>query len=62
MEKWRTEQDSLFNWKISSGSSSPKAQWLIAGYSGDEEKADELEERNFLRSGRKQVSFIYKSL
>ena len=32
MEKWKTEQDSLFNWKISSGSSSPKAQWLISKY------------------------------
>jgi tetratricopeptide (TPR) repeat protein len=43
MEKWRTEQDSLSNWNISSGSSSPKAQWLIARYSGEDEKAAALE-------------------
>jgi tetratricopeptide (TPR) repeat protein len=43
MRKWRTEQDSLYNWSISSGSSSPKAQWLIAGYSGDDQKAAGLE-------------------
>jgi tetratricopeptide (TPR) repeat protein len=43
MKKWRTEQDSLCNWKISSGSSSPKAQWLIARYLGEDEKAEILE-------------------
>ena len=42
MKKWKTEQDSLSNWKISSGSSSPKAQWLIASYLGDDKKASEL--------------------
>jgi tetratricopeptide (TPR) repeat protein len=42
MKKWNTEQDSLFNWKILSGSSSPKAQWLIASYLGDDKKASEL--------------------
>ena len=39
MENGKTEQDSLYNWKISSGSSSPKAQWLIARYHGEDEKA-----------------------
>jgi hypothetical protein len=43
MERWKTEQDSLYNWKISDGSSSPKAQWLIARYHGDEEKAEQME-------------------
>ena len=43
MEKWITEQDSLYNWKISSGCSSPKAQWLIARYRGEDEKAAALE-------------------
>jgi hypothetical protein len=43
MEKWITEQDSLYNWKISSGCSSPKAQWLIARYRGEDEKAASLE-------------------
>jgi tetratricopeptide (TPR) repeat protein len=41
--RWKTEQDSLFNWKISSGSSSPKARWLAALTSGDETRARELE-------------------
>jgi tetratricopeptide (TPR) repeat protein len=43
MEKWITEQDSLYNWNISSGTSSPKAQWLIATYHGEDEKAAALE-------------------
>jgi hypothetical protein len=43
MEKWKTEQDSLFNWKISAGSSSPKAQWLISKYQGDNETASKME-------------------
>lgn len=43
MEKWKTQQDSLYNWSISSGSSSPKAQWLIARYNGEDEKAADLE-------------------
>jgi hypothetical protein len=42
MEKWKTEQDSLCNWKISSGSSAPKAQWILAKYQREEEKAEKL--------------------
>ncbi len=45
IETWKTEQDSLFKWKISSGSSSPKAQWLIAVNQGDETRAKELEKQ-----------------
>ncbi len=43
--RWKTEQDSLYNWKISSGSSSPKAQWLIAINKGDEAGAEKLEKQ-----------------
>lgn len=43
MAKWKTEQDSLYNWKISPGSSSPKAQWVISRYLGDNETASKLE-------------------
>jgi len=43
MENWKTEQDSLHNWKISSGSSAPKAQWVLAKYRCEEEKAEKLE-------------------
>jgi tetratricopeptide (TPR) repeat protein len=43
MLKWKTEQDSLCNWQISSGSSSPKAQWLISSYFGEDARASELE-------------------
>lgn len=45
MEKWIHEQDSLSNWKISSGSSSPKAKWLIAKFRGQEAEADSLEKQ-----------------
>jgi tetratricopeptide (TPR) repeat protein len=43
MKRWKTEQDSLFNWKISDGSSSTKAQWLISKTSGDDEASSNLE-------------------
>jgi Flp pilus assembly protein TadD len=43
MENWKTEQDSLHNWKISPGSSASKAQWVLAKYSYEEEKAEKLE-------------------
>ena len=43
MEKWKMEQDSLYNWNISSGSSSPRAQWVIARYYHEDEKAALLE-------------------
>jgi tetratricopeptide (TPR) repeat protein len=43
MENWKTEQDSLRDWKISPGSSAPKAQWVLAKYRREEEKAEKLE-------------------
>jgi tetratricopeptide (TPR) repeat protein len=43
MERWKTEQDSLRDWKISAGSSAPKVQWVVAKYMGDEEKSGKLE-------------------
>jgi tetratricopeptide (TPR) repeat protein len=39
MEKWMAEQDSLYNWRISPGSSSKKVQWVIAKYYGRNEEA-----------------------
>ena len=63
MEKWITEQDSLYHWNISSGSSSPKAQWLITRYNGEEEKGScRLGEGNICSSGRKQVQIISESI
>jgi len=43
MEKWIAEQDSLRNWNISAGSSSPKVRWVIAKYHGDNEQAGMIE-------------------
>ena len=40
---WKAEQDSLFRWKISAGSSSPKAQWVLSKCQGDNETAAKLE-------------------
>ncbi len=42
MKNWKTEQDSLCVWKISAGSSTPKAQWVLAKYRCEEEKAEKL--------------------
>ena len=43
MERWKTEQDSLRDWKISASSLAPKVQWVVAKYMGDEEKSGKLE-------------------
>jgi tetratricopeptide (TPR) repeat protein len=43
MKNWNAEQDSLRDWKISLGSSAPKAQWVLAKYSNDKVKSDKLE-------------------
>lgn len=43
MAKWETEQDSLCRWKILPGSSSPKAQWVLAKYQKENEKSELLE-------------------
>jgi len=45
MSKWRTEQDSLYNWKISPGTVSPHMQWLFARFENDGNKSAELESR-----------------
>lgn len=43
MEHWKTEQDSLRDWKISASSLAPKVQWVVAKYMDDEEKSGKLE-------------------
>jgi tetratricopeptide (TPR) repeat protein len=45
LEKWKTDQDSLFHGNISDGSTSLKSQWLLARYLGEEEKAVILEKQ-----------------
>jgi Flp pilus assembly protein TadD len=43
MEKWKSDQDSLRDWKISPGSSAPKVQWVLAKYNCEEEETEKLE-------------------
>lgn len=50
MEKWKNDQDSLRNWRIASGSLSPRVQWLMAKYHGNKEEYSRLE---------KEISDIY---
>jgi tetratricopeptide (TPR) repeat protein len=45
MKEWEAKQDSLRDWRISGGSSSPQVQWVLAKYKQQEEKAGELEAR-----------------
>ncbi len=40
---WEIEQDSLRDWRISEGSSSPEVQWVLAKYNKKEERAKKLE-------------------
>jgi tetratricopeptide (TPR) repeat protein len=39
MKKWEIEMDSLRDWRITEGSSSPIAQWVLAKYYNEEAKA-----------------------
>ena len=41
--QWKSEQDSLYNWSLSAGSSSPEFRWVMASYNGAKDKADVLE-------------------
>jgi hypothetical protein len=43
MERWKAEQDSLRNWRISAGSAAPQIQWVLAKYKHEEEKSAKLE-------------------
>jgi len=49
MRNWKTEQDSLRNWKISAGSSAPKIQWVFAKCFGEEE---------IFQKPEKEITFI----
>jgi tetratricopeptide (TPR) repeat protein len=43
IKEWHIKQDSLRDWRISEGSSSPRVQWVLAKYNKQEEKAEKLE-------------------
>lgn len=62
MKNWKSEQDSLNIWKISSGSSSPKAQWVIAKSLSDEEKAAKLEKEIISGSNDNRFRLFLKAL
>ncbi len=44
LEKWETEQDYLRDWRISSGSSSPGVQWVLAKLNVEGQKVKGLED------------------
>lgn len=43
LKKWKAEQDSLRNWKISAGSSAQKVQWVYAKCLGEEVASEKME-------------------
>jgi tetratricopeptide (TPR) repeat protein len=43
VKDWEIKQDSLRDWRISGGSSSPEVQWVLAKYYKQEEQAKKLE-------------------
>jgi tetratricopeptide (TPR) repeat protein len=43
IKEWEVKQDSLRDWKISAGSSSPQVQWVLAKYHKDEKEVEMLE-------------------
>jgi hypothetical protein len=62
MEKWKTEQDSLSNWKISPGSSSPKAQWVLSKFRGEEGKAQLLEKEIAANTAEARFRLFLKTI
>ena len=43
LKDWEIKQDSLRDWRISRGSSSPEVQWVLSKYHKQKQKAEELE-------------------
>jgi hypothetical protein len=50
LKDWEIKQDSLRDWRISGGSSSPEVQWVLAKYYKQEEQATKLEAGILARS------------
>ena len=61
MNHWKTEQDSLRNWHISAGSSSPKIQWVLARYNQDEEKAASIEHTMLSNGNELRFNLLLKT-
>jgi tetratricopeptide (TPR) repeat protein len=62
MSKWKAEQDSLRNWRISEGSGSPKVQWVFAGYNHEEERKSELEKEIALNRTENRFRLFLKTM
>jgi hypothetical protein len=62
MDSWKAEQDSLRNWKIASGSASPKFQWLLAKYNQETDKAESLEKDIAAEPGEYKFHMFLKSM
>jgi hypothetical protein len=62
IERWKTVQDSLFRWKISPGTSSREAQWLLAASQGNEERKDELEREIASVPGERRFRLVMKDV
>lgn len=62
MEKWKTKQDSLSKWKILPGSSSLKAQWVLAKYQKEDEKSELLEQEIAAQPSEIRFRLLMKTL
>ena len=62
MDIWKAEQDSLRDWRISSGSASPKVQWVLAKYKGETEKAESLEKDIAAEPGEYRFRLFLKTM
>jgi tetratricopeptide (TPR) repeat protein len=62
MRIWKVEQDSLYNWKISAGSSAPKIQWVLAKCLGEEEKSKTLEKEIAFIPGETRFRLFLKTM
>jgi hypothetical protein len=63
MEEWETKQDSLRDWRISGGSSSPQVQWVLAKQKRHVEKALKLEADLLTRhSGSSKFGIFLRAL
>jgi Tfp pilus assembly protein PilF len=62
MDIWKAEQDSMQNWRISSGSASPKVQWVLAKHKGETEKAESLEKDIAAEAGEYRFRLFLKTM
>lgn len=62
MTSWKSEQDSLNNWNISTGSAAPEFQWVLAKYNKENKRVAVLEKELASNSRTTRFKLFIKAL